>query len=260
MTDVVDIGDLPNDGTGDPLRVAFDKINQNFSNLALLAPRGPTGAFQFKDANALPNGTGNFVYDIANNIVYTGANIVPLMGSNISLGSDASRIDALYLKQTGVQLGNISLVESGNTISFPVTVAPGKNASIHVGNITADGNLSLGGSLELNNMQLTSTVVTTTNNNANQVIYSLPASSFNSGRFYIISRESGGNNSQTVTLNVTTRNDDSTASFNAHGTVFIGQPVTTYEVDVAFGQLRVMVNPFRNISIEHTISYQVDLA
>lgn len=31
--EIINIGALPNDGTGDPLRVAFDKINNNFSNL-----------------------------------------------------------------------------------------------------------------------------------------------------------------------------------------------------------------------------------
>lgn len=31
--EVINIGTSPNDGTGDPLRVAFDKINNNFSNL-----------------------------------------------------------------------------------------------------------------------------------------------------------------------------------------------------------------------------------
>lgn len=31
--EVINIGTNPNDGTGDPLRVAFDKINNNFSNL-----------------------------------------------------------------------------------------------------------------------------------------------------------------------------------------------------------------------------------
>jgi len=31
--EVINIGANPNDGTGDPLRVAFDKVNNNFSNL-----------------------------------------------------------------------------------------------------------------------------------------------------------------------------------------------------------------------------------
>tara|TARA_R110000868_G_scaffold5171_2_gene31902 strand:- start:8 stop:640 length:633 start_codon:yes stop_codon:yes gene_type:complete len=31
--EVIDVGSLPNDGTGDPLRIAFQKVNNNFSNL-----------------------------------------------------------------------------------------------------------------------------------------------------------------------------------------------------------------------------------
>ena len=31
--EVIDTGELPNDGSGDPLRLAFDKINNNFANL-----------------------------------------------------------------------------------------------------------------------------------------------------------------------------------------------------------------------------------
>ena len=31
--EIINIGTLPNDGTGDPLRVAYSKINNNFTNL-----------------------------------------------------------------------------------------------------------------------------------------------------------------------------------------------------------------------------------
>lgn len=31
--EIINVGTLPNDGTGDPLRTAFDKINNNFSNI-----------------------------------------------------------------------------------------------------------------------------------------------------------------------------------------------------------------------------------
>ena len=30
---VIDIGSVANDGTGDPLRTAFDKVNDNFTEL-----------------------------------------------------------------------------------------------------------------------------------------------------------------------------------------------------------------------------------
>lgn len=67
---VVNIGSAANDGTGDPLRTAFTKVNQNFTELY---GRGAAGAnFDFTD-NTLsstntngdieldPNGTGSVV-------------------------------------------------------------------------------------------------------------------------------------------------------------------------------------------------------
>jgi hypothetical protein len=35
--EIINIGALPNDGSGDPLRVAFGKINNNFANLSSTA-------------------------------------------------------------------------------------------------------------------------------------------------------------------------------------------------------------------------------
>tara|TARA_B110000091_G_C13576132_1_gene374457 strand:+ start:38 stop:604 length:567 start_codon:yes stop_codon:yes gene_type:complete len=35
--EIIKIGSVPNDGTGDPLRVAFDKTNNNFANLSSTA-------------------------------------------------------------------------------------------------------------------------------------------------------------------------------------------------------------------------------
>ena len=35
--EIINIGTSPNDGSGDPLRVAFDKINNNFANLSSTA-------------------------------------------------------------------------------------------------------------------------------------------------------------------------------------------------------------------------------
>jgi len=42
-----------------------------------------------------------------------------------------------------------------------------------------------------------------------------------------------------------------------YGTTFNGDPVTRYDVDVAFGNVRIKVNPLVNDLITHTISYQV---
>lgn len=258
----IDIGDLPNDGTGDPLRVAFDKINNNFEELALLAPGGPTGAFQFKDANALPTGTANFAYDASNNIVNFGADLVPTSDANIDIGANSFRVGNLYLANTALKLGNISINESGNTISFPVTVFPSVKASLAVNNITTDGNLTVNGTLNLENTSLDVFDIITTTNTANQVIYQIPATEFNSGTFKIISREAGSDNSQTVNIVINKSNDNTNVRFSAYGTTF-NTPlssiwVTKYNADVGFGNVRLMVSPARNATITHTVSYQIE--
>lgn len=258
----IDIGDLPNDGTGDPLRVAFDKINNNFEELALLTPGGPTGAFQFKDANALPTGTANFAYDASNNIINIGADLIPTSDANVDIGSNSFRVGNLYLANSALRLGNINLVESGNTISFPVSVFPSINASLEVNNITADGNLTVNGTLNLENTSLDVFDIITTTNDANQVIYQTPVTGFNSGTFKIMSREDGSDNSQSVNIVVNKSNDNTNVKFAAYGTTF-NTPltsiwVTKYNVDVGFGNVRVMVSPARSSTITHTVSYQIE--
>ena len=76
---LVDVGAAPNDGTGDPLRTAFMKLNNNvnFINQMMLATRMPTGF----DRDAQPERLGilqycrdassGIVYQIDENSVYT---------------------------------------------------------------------------------------------------------------------------------------------------------------------------------------------
>ena len=52
--EIINIGAAANDGTGDPLRTAFDKVNNNFTQLyTTLAASGPDGAIQLKNTNTL---------------------------------------------------------------------------------------------------------------------------------------------------------------------------------------------------------------
>lgn len=258
----IDIGSLPNDGTGDPLRVAFDKINNNFDELALLAPGGPTGSIQFKDANALPTGTANFVYDSANNVINFGGAFVPTEDSTIDIGASTSKIGNLWIANSALHLGNINLVETGNTISFPVTVFPGTKASIEVNNITAAGNLTVNGKLELENTTLDVFDIITTTDTANQVIYEVPVTEFNSGSFKVLSREGSSDLSQSVRIELTKDNTDSYVKMVAYATTFEVPTsdlwVTKYNADVAYGNVRLMVSPARNSSVTHTVSYQIE--
>ena len=45
----INIGTLANDGTGDDLREAFIKVNQNFESLDLRAPESSTASNQGSD-------------------------------------------------------------------------------------------------------------------------------------------------------------------------------------------------------------------
>lgn len=251
----IDIGTLPNDGTGDPLRVAFDKINSNFDELALLVPGGPTGAIQFKDANALPAGTANFVYDSSNNIINFGGDFIPTEDGTLDIGANSLRVGNLYLANAALYLGNINFVESGNTITFPVAVNPSQSASLVVNDLTVNGNLNL----ENTTFQVFDIITTT--NTANQVVFQTPATGFNSGTFKIISREASTDNSQSVEIELTKSNDNSYVRMVAYGTTFetplTSIYVTKYNADVGFGNVRLMVSPARNSTVTHTISYQI---
>jgi len=69
---VINIGAAANDGTGDPLRDCFDKINDNFSELYTKGPAGanfdsPDNDIEATNSNGginlVPNGSGKIVVE-----------------------------------------------------------------------------------------------------------------------------------------------------------------------------------------------------
>ena len=69
---VINIGAAANDGTGDPLRDCFDKINDNFTELYTVGPAGANFDLSDNDIeatntnggiNLIPNGTGKVVVE-----------------------------------------------------------------------------------------------------------------------------------------------------------------------------------------------------
>ena len=251
----IDIGDLPNDGTGDPLRTAFEKINQNFAELAELIPQGPNNSFQFSSGEAF-QGTANLAYDVANNIINIGGNLVPIT-ANIHIGSDSNRISNIWLSNSGLVFGGVRTVETANTISFPLLYDPTKNASLEVGNIIVNGNTTVEGGITFANTSLNSFNAVTSNNSANQVIFQLPVNDFEFGTFQVISRETGSNNSQTVNITVNKSPNNLSVNYCVSGTIFAGNVVTDYNCDIGYSNVRVMVNPFPNVEITHIGTFQI---
>lgn len=270
QVELIDIGALANDGTGDPLRVAFDKINNNFSTLSAISfpsPGGIEGSLQFKNGPSY-SGSPNLYFSTANNALTFNSNINAAPGAIVDIGSRTDPIHKLYLTNAGLDVGNVNITEVGNTISFSVVGRPGQGISLAglndiqvSGNIITSGNLALGNSLAYGNTIIGSFSVTTPNAAINQVIFETPASVFTMGTFKVASsRNVSSNYTQSVIIDIVVTGDKNTIQYNAHGTVFSNSnnPVTKYNVDLHFGNVRLMVSPLFADPVIHVISYEID--
>lgn len=239
--ETINVGELPNDGTGDPVRVAFIKINNNFAQTtALTSPAGPNGAIQLNLSETTGNVTTNTFAGSSNLQVIgsnlnLGFNIIPT--GNINIGALGNRISNLYVSNTGFNVGNVNITENNGILSL--------------GNVSVD-------TLSSGNTSFASATFTTTDNTENAVILSIPIASFNNGKFEIDSREDGTTSSQYAILNVTRNNDSTSVKYTVSGTIFTGTTLTTYDVDVSNSNVRIKVSPLVDSTIVHNISYQIN--
>ena len=237
----INVGELPNDGTGDPVRVAFIKINNNFTQTtALTSPAGPNGAIQLNLSETVGNVTTN---------TFIGSSNLQVIGSNLNLGFDIipttsidigesdNPITNLYVSNTGFYVGNVNITENDGILSL--------------GNVSVD-------TLSSGNTSFASATFTTADDTANAVILNVPIASFNNGVFEIDSREDGTSSSQYAILNVTRDNGSTSVKYTVSGTIFTGTTLTTYDVDVSNSNVRVKVSPLVDSSIVHNISYQIN--
>ena len=92
---------------------------------------------------------------------------------------------------------------------------------------------------------------------AGQVIFETPANLFTQGNFQINSDNPDTNDSQNITLNVSISNDLADVKWTGHSTLFFNDPVTTYDVDIDAGNVRILVNPLVDANVYHFISAQI---
>ena len=125
----IDIGAAANDGTGDPLRTAFNYVNNNFSNVWNTGL--PNSNVQFSDNRILTVNTNANLVLAPNGIakVVSNVSILPNMSNVHSVGSEDRRWNTIY-----AQYLNIS-----NDITF--------------NNVTVDGNLTVqGNTIQIGNI------------------------------------------------------------------------------------------------------------
>jgi hypothetical protein len=129
---IINYGATANDGTGDPLRTAFIKTDENFDNVWLAGPVGSNvtisnNTIQTNNTNGnitiKPNGTG---------IIQANASIIPNSTGTRDLGSSALSWRRAYIDEL---LPETLTVSGDATIGGNLTV---QGDTIQIGNITTD--------------------------------------------------------------------------------------------------------------------------
>ena len=127
---VINIGAVPNDGTGDPLRTAFNEVNLNFNQVWATGLVGSNIAIA-NNTIRTTNTNGNLV--LAPNgvgVVQSNVSIVPNTPNIRNLGSATQRWDTVY-----AQYANIA-----GTINVAGDLTVNGNLSV-IGNVVQIGNL-----------------------------------------------------------------------------------------------------------------------
>jgi hypothetical protein len=129
---VINIGALPNDGTGDPLRTAFNETNLNFDQVFAAGPvlsnvRIANNTILTTNTNGnlvlAPNGVGR---------IQANATIVPSVANVRDLGSLDRRWNTVYSQYLNIS-GTVSLADL--TVNGNLTVT---GNTIQIGNITTE--------------------------------------------------------------------------------------------------------------------------
>ena len=92
---------------------------------------------------------------------------------------------------------------------------------------------------------------------AGQVIFEAPIETFTQGIFQINSNDTESTDTENITINVSVINDGSGLKWNGHNTLFNGNVLTGYDMDIADSNVRIIVNPIVDTTIFHFISAQI---
>jgi len=166
----INIGNIANDGTGDDIRVAFGKVNDNFEELDLRNPGSLTasnlgavgeGVFAQKEGTDLQfkkivGGTGTTITATSNTVTIDGSAI-----GTLTIGTDNGSIIVNTSTTISVNGGNgISTRQNGNQII----------ADIEAGALSFDTNPTLGGTFDGNGNNMVG-IGNITATNINALVY-----------------------------------------------------------------------------------------
>ena len=253
---IIDTDSSSNNSTNDPLRASFDQLNNNFAITT----------------NNVSNPT---VVEVINSTAPVG-NVNNLNIGNVYITNKFdSRANNPVLIRQKARVTKPNTVASTTTLSVSnteetstiLTLGPyGNQEYINVGETPNDGNgdplrVAFGKiNNNFSNLFLTSTTVSTaytSGSTQNQVIYQVPISQFYQGEFQIRSSDPGTPDMQDITLSASITNNLAGVRFSGHSTLFEGNAICRYDMDVSGSNVRILINPLASISIEHFISAYV---
>lgn len=100
------------------------------------------------------------------------------------------------------------------------------------------------------------TIANTAGNTSGQVIFETAIANFSQAVFQIRSADDAAN-SQSITINAQLNNANDDVKFSAFGTVFIGNAVCNYDMDVVSSNVRILCNPLASSNLTHTVASQL---
>jgi hypothetical protein len=129
--EIINIGTLPNDGEGDPLRVAFGKINNNFSNLFATF-------VNTSDSYSVGNAAGQVIFETPANTFTMGEMFIYTADSS-TLESQTIKL-AAQINQAGdeVKFSGYGSTFFGNALASYDMAVVGGNIQILVNPLTED--------------------------------------------------------------------------------------------------------------------------
>jgi len=155
---IINTGRTPNDKTGDSLKLAFTKVNENFTELytALGLNEAPLnlGAFEFTGSVLSTTDSTSITIDQATTItsdLTVGGDILPSTNLGGNLGSPTRQFKSLYVSTNTIYINNVPLsLDSSNNIL--VNGSPISGGAAETGDFTFESsNLYASGAVELTN-------------------------------------------------------------------------------------------------------------
>lgn len=279
--DLIVTGNKANDGSGDSLKTAFDKLNKNFTNLFPYAPEITPVKFGATDPLRTTfervNSVFNSLFEVLAPNEPTVIEVIDPTVEPQPIVNDASFVGNINITNYNIYVNEQDKTKL-NTVTQPQLAAPesplelaqaiayGNQEMINVGALPNDGTGDpLRVAFQKINNNFSNLFFTTTNTTVtytaglipNQIIYQVPVTEFTQGSFQIKSSDTLTNSSQDITLTAQLLNNKTGVKFTGYGTTFAGSYVTQYDMDVVAGNVRILVSPILDTTIQHFIASQV---